>query len=72
MGIPGGKEGSDLPQTNGLLTPEACDDVNSHQLLAGHDYVCQVCGRTITAPGIYRCVCGLRICNGCSSDHESG
>lgn len=65
-------EGADLPQVNGVMTAEDIDRFNNHALIAGKDYSCQICGQTYKAPFVYRCLCGLRVCEKCESDHMSG
>jgi hypothetical protein len=64
-------EGEDIGQVSGSLTPEALDEINKHQLIDGKEYTCQICGKKRVAPFVYRCICGLRVCESCSSDHEN-
>jgi hypothetical protein len=65
-------EGADIPLCYGLLTPGHLEMVNKHQLVEGKQYVCDHCGRTYTAPFVYRCVCGCKCCKNCESDHVNG
>ncbi len=67
-----GYEGRDLPQASGVVSSAHLDSVASTQLIAGQSYGCQVCGKTKVAPDVYRCICGLRVCNDCSGEHEAG
>lgn len=65
-------EGASIGQVNGMLTPEAAEEIKKHQLIDGKQYSCEICGKTFTAPEVSRCICGLRICNKCSYEHENG
>ena len=65
-------EGEDIGQVNGLLTPEALEVINAHELIKGKEYKCDICYKTYTAPFVYRCFCGLKVCHNCAKDHESG
>ncbi len=65
-------EGADIGQVNGSLSPEAAKTIAEHTLINGKQYDCQICGKNFTAPDVYRCICGLRVCKYCANDHESG
>lgn len=65
-------EGADIGQVSGSLTPEALEIINKHKLIDGKEYSCQHCGKTYTAPFVYRCICGCRCCKNCENDHVNG
>jgi len=62
-------EGRDIPQINGLVTPEDLQSLSNSQLIEGKTYVCEICCKPFAVPFIYRCICGLRICKHCENDH---
>lgn len=64
-------EGEYIGQVNGLLTPEAAEVIKAHQLIDGKEYKCDICYKAFIAPFVFRCVCGLKVCNNCEKDHES-
>lgn len=66
-----GYEGRDIPVLSGVVTPEHIARINSAQLIDGNEYSCDRCGRKFRAPEVYRCICGMKICNGCYPAHES-
>lgn len=72
MGIPGGPEGESIPQVSGVMSGDQMNQVASHKLIDGHDYSCEYCSKTYTAPFVSRCICGIRICDNCYGAHESG
>lgn len=65
-------EGADIGQVSGSLSPEALEEINKHQLVDGREYPCSICGKRYTAPTVYRCICGLRVCKYCENEHTSG
>lgn len=65
-------EGEDIPVLSGTVTPEHVDRINAHQLIDGKSYKCDVCYKDHVAPFVSRCICGMKVCENCISEHESG